>query len=350
MSREPRPLAIDAHPRSERGPIATEPLDGRSVLDHHLDQAEALLAGADRPVAVHAPIGDHDAIRSILARRNAARVKLSTTAAPPATTALVLRTDRLYDPRKVGRAARQGKNLDRAVIWRLDTPVGLAGAGDELTRRRSYQVLGHYWALAPARALAHGLVATPIRPNHVTLLAFSLFVGASALQAFAPVGLTTQLLVAAGLALALVLDTSDGHLARLQGTASAFGRWLDGWLDEVAEMALHAAIAWSAHTRTGAVGWLLVGMAYGMGKFIFLCGQTPIDPTRADDQATGSTPAETGSTLARWVRLAGHADLRWHLWIGLAALGRLDLALAGYALYFPLRAMLGAIRKGASHA
>ena len=46
------------------------------------------------------------------------------------------------------------------------------------------------------------------------------------------------------------------------------------------------------------------------------------------------------------VRLAGHADVRWHLWIVLAALGRLDVALVAYAAYFPARALAGAVRKG----
>ena len=58
-------------------------------------------------------------------------------------------------------------------------------------------------------------------------------------------------LASASLAAALVLDTSDGHLARLQGTASEFGRWLDANLDELGDMALHAAIAWAAFARDG---------------------------------------------------------------------------------------------------
>ena len=57
--------------------------------------------------------------------------------------------------------------------------------------------------------------------------------------------------VALCLALALVLDTADGRLARLQGTCSAFGRWLDQVLDELADLALHAAIAWAAFVRDG---------------------------------------------------------------------------------------------------
>ena len=38
--------------------------------------------------------------------------------------------------------------------------------------------------------------------------------------------------------------------------------------------------------------------------------------------------------IAGMVRLIGHADLRWHLWIVLASVGRLDVALAAYAGYF----------------
>ena len=37
----------------------------------------------------------------------------------------------------------------------------------------------------------------------------------------------------------------------------------------------------------------------------------------------------TSSILARLARFAGHADLRWHLWIALAAIGRLDVQLGG---------------------
>jgi hypothetical protein len=49
------------------------------------------------------------------------------------------------------------------------------------------------------------------------------------------------------------------------------------------------------------------------------------------------------------VRLAGHADVRWHLWIVLAAAGRLDFALVAYAVYYPARALAGAVRKAVRH-
>ncbi len=58
------------------------------------------------------------------------------------------------------------------------------------------------------------------------------------------------------------------------------------------------------------------------------------------------SPRACESQLAALVRLIGHADLRWHLWIALALLGRLELALAGYAVYFALRATAGAVAEG----
>ncbi len=71
------------------------------------------------------------------------------------------------------------------------------------------------------------------------------------------------------MAVALVLDTADGRLARLQGTSSAFGRWLDEFLDEMVDLVLHAAIAWSAFVRDGRPVWLLLGIAYASGKYLF---------------------------------------------------------------------------------
>jgi phosphatidylglycerophosphate synthase len=342
MARTPRDLVIDARPRGPRGPLAVERVQGRSVLDHLLDLAESV-APDGRRVAVHAREDEHPALAGPVGSRAAGRFVL--VVGPPPEGAAVLRADRLYDPSRLRRALRRGRDPESAAFWRLDRPQGLAGAEDELVRRRSYQPLGRYWALEPARRIARALAPTRVRPNAVTLAASGLFLGASALVAFAGPSAAARLAAAAGLAASLVLDTADGHLARLQGTASAFGRWLDGWLDEVGDMALHAAAAWSAYARTGAAGWLLAGMLYAMGKYVFVAGTAGPggdDAGAAKDDAPGPGKASWATTA---VRLAGHADVRWHLWIASAAAGRLDAALAAYAAYFPARALLGAARK-----
>jgi phosphatidylglycerophosphate synthase len=236
------------------------------------------------------------------------------------------------------------------VIWRLDRPGGIEGAEAELIRRQTYQPLGRYWALGPARLLARGLCPTQVRPNHLTLTSAGLMLGAAATVTLAPRVPIARGATAALLAIALVLDTADGHLARLQGTASEFGRWLDLLLDELCDMVLHAAIALAAFARDQRPAWLVAGMIYAMGKYIFmvsnesLSGAAPAVPPRGL-----MTRAQAASLPSRVVRLAGHADVRWHFWIVLAALGRLDAALLAYAAYFPARALAGAIRKAARH-
>ena len=94
------------------------------------------------------------------------------------------------------------------------------------------------------------------------------------------------------------------------------------------------------------IGWLLVGMLYGMGKFVFVAATADLAASGSEAAAAGAAASEAAPRLpTRLVRLAGHADVRWHLWIVLAALGRLELALAAYAVYFPGRAVLAAGRK-----
>jgi hypothetical protein len=108
-------------------------------------------------------------------------------------------------------------------------------------------------------------------------------------------------------------------------------------------MALHAAIAWSACVASGRAEWLAVGMLYAMGKYVFIAATHEPDIGAAAGRAVAPEPRPSFAAAA--VRLAGHADVRWHLWIALAALGHLEWALAAYAAYFPVRAALVAARK-----
>jgi len=338
MQRPADRLVIDARPRGPDGPLAAATVLGRPVLAHLLD-----LAGpAD--VSVHARPAEHASMRSLLGAGDASRVQFVT--GPPPEDAAILRADRLYDAAKLSRILRRGRDPEGAVLWRLDGPDALAHAEAELSRRRTYQPLGRYWALAPARTLARILVPTRVRPNALTLAAGGSMLAASALVGFGSLSLLVRLATAALLALALVLDTADGHLARLQGTATPFGRWLDALLDEAADMALHAAIAWSAYARDGRPGWLAVGMLYAIGKYIFTYVNAPVEPPVPPSPGL---PAPAGRATS-FIRLLGHADLRWHAWIALAALGRLDAALLAYAAYYPARALAGIRRKAAARA
>lgn len=369
----PARLVIDARPRAPGGSALLAEVDvrGRSLLAHQIEVAQRL-----RPaqIEVHARPEDHPGLKGLLDQEtiDSSTTVVFRTGTPPLHLP-ILRVDRIYDPTRLDRVVRRGQDPEAAVIWRLDTPQGILGVEAELERRASYQPLGRHWAIGPARALARALAPTRVRPNAVTLLAASTMLSAATLVAWSPpvsggasasagvstaAGLLpTHLLTAALLALALVLDTADGHLARLQGTSSEFGRWLDAVLDELCDMVLHAAIAYAAYRQTGAIAWLLVGMAYGMGKYLFFVTTSEAVVSSARGPHTGraastthGSPQGNRSRVSTWVRWLGHADVRWHAWIVSAALGQLSWLLAAYAVYFPVRALGSAARKAVRHA
>jgi phosphatidylglycerophosphate synthase len=345
-------LAIDARPRGPRGLIAAEVVLGRTMIGHLADLALEL-APEGEPVAVYARPEEHRELSALVGER--ARARLVLVAGPPRADAAVLRTDRFYDRSRLRRRLRRGASPESAVLWRLDRPEALHSADAELTRRLAYQPIGKFWAFPLAERLAERLRPTSIRPNAVTAASAALMLVAAAVVAFGPTGPAAACGTAAAMALALVLDTADGRLARLQGTSSEFGRWLDEFLDELVDLALHAAIAWAAFVRDGRPLWLLMAIAYVSGKYLFRVQSSLGEELERRGDGRAMIPVRSGRGrdsrgLAGLVRLLGHADLRWHLWIVLAAIGRLDAALAAYAVYFPARTLAGAIRKGWRHA
>jgi phosphatidylglycerophosphate synthase len=340
----PRPshrLIIDARPRGSDGPLAGELVLGRPILAHLFELAAQIELG---PVTIHARADEQMQLRSLIPAE--AQGKSFFVTGPPPEGSAVLRTDRLYELKRLRRALRRGRDPESAAVWRLDSPIALVSAGDELIRRQSYQPLGRYWALAPARAIAHWLSPTRVTPNMVTLSSFACVLGASAAIANGGGLWSMRATSAVALALALVLDTADGHLARLQGTASEFGRWLDSTLDEVGDMCLHAAVAWAFFLRYSHPGWLLLGVLYASGKYLFFVTMQTAE--RPPDSAPSTYPGPERSFASRFravVRNVGHADVRWHLWIMLAALGRLDLELIAFSAYYPMRALAVGVRK-----
>ena len=304
-------LVIDARPRGPHGLLAAEVVLGKSVLDHLLDLAvEHVPAG--KPVVVHAR-GDEHRPASRAGRRlehGARRVRQR--AAASGCRGLADRSP--LRPRPLRRGLRRGRSPESAVVWRLDRPESLSTADQELTRRLTYQPLGKYWAFPLAGGWRSGSARPRSRPNALTLAAGTLDAlgGGDRSPSVPPAG-SAGSTVALSLALALVLDTADGRLARLQGTSSAFGRWLDQVLDELADLALHAAIAWAAFVRDGRPIWLVLGIIYASGKYLFLIqsllGDELEGPThrRTASGRDARSTAGTAVAASQWPRPAGRA-------------------------------------------
>ncbi|GAB3701071.1 CDP-alcohol phosphatidyltransferase family protein [Corynebacterium nasicanis] len=123
-----------------------------------------------------------------------------------------------------------------------------------------------------ARVVAAVGYASHWTPNMVTAMSAALSVtGMILLLAFPPspmLGLPVAALLAAG----YLFDSADGQLARLSGTASRTGEWIDHVVDAFRSPALHVATAVALMLHRPEHWWLaLVALAYSLvtsGQFL----------------------------------------------------------------------------------
>jgi len=112
------------------------------------------------------------------------------------------------------------------------------------------------------------LVATPLTPNTVTLLA--LFPGLAGAACFALGGRGLSVTGAVLLVVYYVLDHSDGELARAKGMMSETGERLDTLVDWVVHSAFFAGLGFGVSHASGQALWLWMGLAAVAGGTINL--------------------------------------------------------------------------------
>ncbi len=143
-----------------------------------------------------------------------------------------------------------------------------------------------------SRPLASWFTHTPITPNQVTVASFAVALGAAvAFAADAPAlgGVLAQT--------SSILDGADGDLARMQGTATRFGAFLDAVLDRYADAAIILGMIISTQ-ESRAEAWL-IGLAALLGSLM-------VSYTRARAETTAGVRFQTGfaALATRDVRLA----------------------------------------------
>jgi phosphatidylglycerophosphate synthase len=146
--------------------------------------------------------------------------------------------------------------------------------GLEEIRARTYKKRDAWWTVWLVDPLASRLVrlVSPwrwITPNRLTTAAFALGVGAAACfwqQSY-------PWLVAGALLfhLSFVLDCMDGKIARLNGTGSVFGAWLDYVFDRLRVLICTLALFGGQYERTGNFVYVwLAGMVIFLDLFRYL--------------------------------------------------------------------------------
>lgn len=143
-------------------------------------------------------------------------------------------------------------------------------------RERTYKPVDAWWTVLLVDPLASRLVrlVAPYRwitPNILTLIASIFGFGAAACFAVGE----TWYLVAGGILfhISFVVDCMDGKIARLNGTGTMFGQWLDFVLDRVRVFFIALALFGGQFVKSDDVAWLwLMAVAVFLDLFRYLNG------------------------------------------------------------------------------
>lgn len=154
------------------------------------------------------------------------------------------------------------------------------------------------------RALAALCWRLGLSPNAVTGVSAALTATALAVLATAPPTVLVGVLVGGLLLLGYAFDSADGQVARLSGTASPAGEWLDHLVDVIKTAALPLALAIGLF-RAQAVpdAWLLVPMlASVVGVALFFAMILTEQLRRQHSTVPVADRGVTRATTGGWVR------------------------------------------------
>ncbi|MBI1903545.1 MAG: CDP-alcohol phosphatidyltransferase family protein [Planctomycetia bacterium] len=198
-------------------------------------------------------------------------------------------------------AKQIGEEFGRTALPGRRPPDGPEGPSYGEAARDRRHPISRFYVQPLAQLVAAVLCGTRVRPWQVTLLGTALAAGAAAVLVAGGSLFWAALFVW----LAWLCDRVDGKLARLQGTSSKLGAWLDANLDELSDVGLHAAVAWRLFVSPGEIGmvapWLFA--AFVAGKYLFLHG-TWTEPK----VAVSLRETKRESTVSRRVTEADHAE------------------------------------------
>lgn len=201
-------------------------------------------------------LGDASTIRPLL---DSNAVMFASNAPDGAT---VLRVDVLYDRGSPQRALLQLESSAdvreaEALLW-------------ESCRKDVDGIVSRHLNRSISLAISRRLAPLGVRPNHVTVVTFTIGILSGLVAAF---GGWTAFAVAGFLfQLTSVLDGVDGELARVKFAGSVFGEWFDTISDDTSDVALYSGVgvgAWRSGYEVAGIEptwWLALGLVAAVGK------------------------------------------------------------------------------------
>lgn len=184
-----------------------------------------------------------------------------------------------------------------------------------------------------AAALAHQWGVTP---NAVTGMSMALSLGGLVTLTVAGAtvagAVTAMVLLLAGYA----LDSADGQLARLTGTGSKAGEWLDHLVDSARLPSTHLAIAIFLFVHAAPIGFVALSLAFLIVASVWFFGQILAEQLLPSTQPVGSNaPA--------WVSFAKLPYDTGAIYILVVLLPWLPIFLGAYVALFVFTVVVAAV-------
>jgi len=178
-----------------------------------------------------------------------------------------------------------------------------------------------------------------LTPNQVSLIGLCVFFAGAAVSIFLA-NTYYALLVTPIYMLHYALDSADGNVARIQGSGSKVGEWLDHSIDGIRYVILHVAILWALLLNNPDSYELLALVGFTV-NIIAMCGNYIFNALKATviGRNTGEILNELNPRRALVLRLlATPADLGVYFFL-MIALVRIDVFVwlyLAYGIYFSL--------------
>ncbi|MFF2650223.1 CDP-alcohol phosphatidyltransferase family protein [Streptomyces sp. NPDC058045] len=213
--------------------------------------------------------------------------------------------------------------------------MGSAGGAGALAELRAAQksakgvsLYSRFVNRPAGRYLAAAAHAAQLTPNQVTLISAAFSFASVAALALAPPSRVLGLLVGLGLVVGFAFDSADGQLARLRGSSSPAGEWLDHVVDCAKITALHTAVLIAFYRHPGHFGltgdaWLLVPLGFQLAAVVTFFGGLLTEklkprpapgtapPAPSTLRAVALLPVDHGVFCLVFLLLGGGTVFRW---------------------------------------
>jgi phosphatidylglycerophosphate synthase len=325
-------IFIDATALCADEPLALCRIEGRPVIEYFFVMAKKLRAGH---VSVKLPAEAREDVKR-LADKYFKEGTFTFSDMQEGAFDLAMDIKNFYDPAKVRKEYDAKGELSGALIWTVNSVEDLKACESEYVRTKWFPI-GRYYIVPISKFLASRIAKTGMTANQVTLVSFILGMLSGVLLFFNDP--MCYFLAALCHLLFWILDITDGKVARLKRSVSAFGKWFDPVAGEIVDYFVHFCIVLSLYMRTGLVVFIWIGMFYFIGKHLTLFAMQMGSQVLAKEKAEG-LPFMSGngfmSAAPKIAHLVHDADIRVHVMCLFMLLNMTAIPLIVYAVYFNL--------------